>query len=107
MSDSGNEHVSGSTSQRGSRKIRHKLAQHRNHSLPQPVLVRSMVQELALGKSVRNRRGFRDALDYPHGSTGRNANHHSRSLQRLRCIRNLLQQVPPVSYTHLTLPTKA
>ena len=94
MSDSGNEHVTGSTSQHGSRKIRHRLAQLRNRSLPQPVLVHSMARVLVPGKSARNRRGFRDALDYPHGSTGRNANHRNHSLQRLRCIRNLLQQVP-------------
>jgi hypothetical protein len=39
-----------------------------------------MVLEQVLGKSVRNRREFRDSHDYPIGSIGRNAN-RNRSLQ--------------------------
>ena len=90
-----NEHVAWRASQRVMHKDQHRLARLRNHN--QPELAHNM--ELALarstvllvpGKSVHNRREFRDGYDYPSGSSGRSPI-CIRSRQRLRCIRNLLQ----------------
>jgi len=71
-------------------KIRHRLVRLRNHNLPsQQELAHSKVLLLALSKTVRNRKEFRDAHDYPHGSTGRNANRIRNHHRWLRRIRNL------------------
>ena len=93
-----NEHAAWQASQRVMHKDQHRQEQHRNrnrlrelaHSM-ELVLARSKVL-LVPGKSVHNRREFRDGYDYPSGSSGRSPN-RIRSHQRRRRIRNLLQQV--------------